>query len=76
MRKPFNFNQVDISYEGTPLEPSLRNLEYSMIQDALKKTHHNKTRAAKLLRLRRTTLVAKMKRFGIELEKPSKKAAE
>lgn len=68
MRKPFTF-EVNISFEGTPLEPSLRNLEFSMILDALSKTRGRKSKAARLLKVPRSTLVEKMKRLGLPTER-------
>jgi len=48
--------------EGLVLRAALERLEGRMIDDALKKTTGNKGRAARLLGLKRTTLIEKLKR--------------
>lgn len=67
MRKPFKFD-VDITPEGTPLEPSVRNLEHAMIVDAMQKTRGVKAKAAALLGMKRTSLIMKMKRLGMSIK--------
>jgi len=49
--------------EGMDLAAFVAGIEREMIQRSLERTHGNKGQAAKLLRLKRTTLVEKLKRF-------------
>ena len=50
--------------EGIDFQAFIRNIERELIQHSLEKTGGNKGRAARLLKLKRTTLVEKMKRLG------------
>jgi sigma-54 specific flagellar transcriptional regulator A len=50
--------------DGVDLNAALESVERQLIQEALERTGGNKNRAAALLRIRRTTLVEKLKRFG------------
>jgi DNA-binding NtrC family response regulator len=50
--------------EGIDFQAFIRNVERELIQHSLEKTGGNKGRAARLLKLKRTTLVEKMKRLG------------
>ncbi len=50
---------------GLDLNAALRAYEVSMIEQALEHTEGNRNQAAKLLKINRTTLVEKIKRFGI-----------
>ena len=43
----------------------MENLEMSAINDALSNSNQNRTRAAKLLGIGRTNLIAKMKKYCI-----------
>jgi DNA-binding NtrC family response regulator len=49
---------------GVDLNAALAQVERQLIHDALERTGGNKNRAAALLRIRRTTLVEKLKRLG------------
>ncbi len=50
--------------DGVDLNAALEQMERQLIAEALEKTGGNKNRAAALLKIRRTTLVEKLKRFG------------
>ena len=52
---------IDIPERGLPLEE----VEYHLLLKALEKTHHNQTRAAKLLDISRDALRYKMKKHGL-----------
>ncbi len=52
--------------EGTELREYLNELECSMIRSALEENHHVVARAARRLGMRRTTLVERMRKFGLE----------
>jgi DNA-binding NtrC family response regulator len=54
----------EIGEEGLDLNATLESVERRLIYDALERTGGNKNRAAALLRIRRTTLVEKLKRLG------------
>ncbi|OPL19749.1 MAG: hypothetical protein AVO35_01885 [Candidatus Aegiribacteria sp. MLS_C] len=54
--------------EGVGLDTLLKNIEKHYILDALKKSGGNKTHAARLLGLKRTTLLARMGNLGITAE--------
>ncbi len=51
---------------GIDLKEHLTNLEYSMIKQALEETNWIVAHAAKRLRMGRTTLVEKMRKFGLQ----------
>jgi len=51
--------------DGIDLRDYLARLERSLIQQALADTHHVVARAAERLHLRRTTLVEKMRKYGL-----------
>lgn len=53
---------VEISEDGIDLKQTLNDLEDRLIMDALKQTGGVKNKAAKLLGLKRTTLIEKMKK--------------
>ena len=53
--------------KGIDLNKILRNMEVSLIKLALKATNRNRTHSARLLNIKRTTLVEKIRRFGIRL---------
>ena len=57
--------QSALPADGIDLNAALRAYEVSMIEQALVHTEGNRNRAAKLLKINRTTLVEKIKRFGI-----------
>jgi transcriptional regulator with PAS, ATPase and Fis domain len=56
-----NVTMIDVSDDG----PSLFELEKQALIQALEKTHHNQTHAARLLKISRDTLRYRMKKFGI-----------
>ncbi|MCA9625474.1 MAG: sigma-54-dependent Fis family transcriptional regulator, partial [Myxococcales bacterium] len=51
--------------DGLDLTATLDHIENSLVMQALERTGWNKNRAAKLLRLNRTTLVERLKKRGI-----------
>jgi nitrogen regulation protein NR(I) len=55
---------------GINLNEMVGKLERNLIMQALEKTRGVRSRAAQLLSLNRTTLLEKMKKMGIEMEKP------
>lgn len=55
--------RIDLGPEGLHLEKAVANFEKELIQKALEASKGVKTRAAKLLNLKRTTLIEKMKRY-------------
>ena len=50
--------------DGLDLNATLESVERRLIYDALQRTGGNRNRAAALLKIRRTTLVEKLKRLG------------
>lgn len=58
-------DRVDIPLEGLSLKDAVDDFENNLILDALQRTNWNKNMAAKLLQLKRTTLVEKIKKKGI-----------
>ncbi len=59
----------EIPDEGVSLNDVVRNIEKRMILKSLEKTAWNKQKAAKLLNVKRTTLIEKMKKYQ-ELDTP------
>ena len=57
---------VDFPEDGLDLPRYLASIERDLIQRALDRTEGNRNRAADLLRIKRTTLVEKLKRIGAE----------
>ena len=57
---------VDFPEDGLDLPRYLASIERDLIQRALDRTEGNRNRAADLLRVKRTTLVEKLKRIGAE----------
>jgi DNA-binding NtrC family response regulator len=55
---------VDLPEEGLDLDAFVAHIERELIERSLERTGGNKGRAAKLLNLKRTTLVEKLKRHG------------
>lgn len=55
------------------LDQLCEEIEVALIRIALDRSSWNKTKAAKLLGLKRTTLIEKVKRFSAELEAIGKK---
>ncbi len=58
-----NFEPDEIPDEGVSLTDVVRNVERRMILKSLEKTDWNKQKAAKLLNVKRTTLIEKIKKF-------------
>jgi sigma-54 specific flagellar transcriptional regulator A len=52
---------------GIRLDLVIGSIEMSLIQDALMRTNNVKAHAARMLRMNRTTLVEKMRRYGFPL---------
>ncbi len=63
--------QVEISQDGICLNTAVNEFEKALIVQSLKKTKWVKNRAAKLLHLKRTTLVEKIKRHHLQQASPS-----
>ena len=55
---------VSLPEDGLDLDVFIAHVERELIERSLERTGGNKGRAAKLLNLKRTTLVEKLKRFG------------
>jgi len=62
---PSLFNQADLPEDGIDLKDFLTNLERNLIEQALTDTNSVVARAADKLRIRRTTLVEKMRKYGL-----------
>jgi len=60
---------IEISESGIDLNEAVSAMERNLIQKALEKTGGVRSRAAQLLGLNRTTLLEKMKKMGIEMQK-------
>ena len=68
---PAEFQQADVDRDAAPALPDegldferyVNNIERELIRQSLEKTHGNKGQAARLLNLKRTTLIEKLKRF-------------
>jgi len=60
---PLASTQVTIPNDGLDFSRYIHDIERDVIQQALKKSGDNKRRAADLLKLKRTTLIEKMKRL-------------
>jgi sigma-54 specific flagellar transcriptional regulator A len=61
--------QWQLPREGMDLKEHLSNIEYNLIIQALHQTGGIVAHAASLLRLRRTTLVEKLRKYGVRAEK-------
>ena len=61
---------VDIEQEGFCLSEVIKEIEKSIIEQALIKTDGNKNQASKLLKINRTTLIEKMKKRNIKNKFP------
>lgn len=57
---------VRLPKDGLDLKDYLGNLEYTLIKQALEESDQVVARAAELLKMRRTTLVEKMRKYGIQ----------
>jgi DNA-binding NtrC family response regulator len=56
-------SSVSLPEDGVDLDGLIANIERDLIQRSLERTNGNKGQAAKLLHIKRTTLVEKLKRF-------------
>ena len=63
-QEPVMPSTVSLPEEGLDLGAFIEHVERELIERSLERTGGNKGRAAKLLNLKRTTLVEKLKRFG------------
>jgi DNA-binding NtrC family response regulator len=57
---------VDLPDEGLDLNDYLASIERDLIRRALERTVGNRNKASEVLRIKRTTLVEKMKRLGLD----------
>jgi transcriptional regulator with PAS, ATPase and Fis domain len=57
---------VDLPDEGLDLNEYMASIEKDLIRRSLERTRGNRNKAAEVLRIKRTTLVEKMKRLGLE----------
>lgn len=64
-------NTTSDIYTDKSLDTELRSREYEMVLDALTYHDYNQTHAAKALAIGRTNLIARCKRLGISLTRPS-----
>jgi transcriptional regulator with PAS, ATPase and Fis domain len=65
-RESMNFVPlIDIPEEGINFQNIVTDMERELILQSLRKTNGNKKMAAKLLNLKRTTLIEKIKRIGL-----------
>jgi DNA-binding NtrC family response regulator len=63
-QEPVLTSIVDLPEDGVDLDAFVANIERELIQRSLERTGGNKGQAARLLNLKRTTLVEKLKRMG------------
>jgi len=66
--------ESDIQYmgeSGQSLSDVVRSYEYGLIRQALDRAGGNKSQAAKLLRMKRTTLIEKLKKYEHEDGSPN-----
>jgi transcriptional regulator with PAS, ATPase and Fis domain len=64
VQEPTLSTEVALPEDGIDLDAFVAGIERELIQRSLERTGGNKGQAAKLLKLKRTTLVEKIKRFG------------
>jgi DNA-binding NtrC family response regulator len=62
-QEPTMSSAVSLPEDGVNLDAFMANIERELIQRSLERTGGNKGQAARLLSLKRTTLVEKIKRF-------------
>jgi DNA-binding NtrC family response regulator len=62
--EPVSFSPVTLPEDGLELDAFIAGIERDLIQRSLERTGGNKGQAARLLGLKRTTLVEKIKRLG------------
>lgn len=61
---------VHIPRDGVDLTQILKNVERIFVEQALLDAGNNHAKAARMLKLNRTTLVEKMRKLGMKLNKP------
>ena len=66
VHEPALLSPVTLPEDGIDLDAFIAGVERELIQRSLERTGGNKGQAAKLLNLKRTTLVEKLKRIGRE----------
>ncbi len=59
-------DMVRLPFEGFDLKQHLNNLEYALIKQAMEESNGVVAHAAKRLNLRRTTLVEKLRKYGLQ----------
>jgi two-component system response regulator PilR (NtrC family) len=57
---------VDFPTDGLDLNEYLSSIELDLLRRALARTENNRNKAAELLRIKRTTLVEKLKRYNVD----------
>jgi DNA-binding NtrC family response regulator len=62
---------IEIPEEGINFQNVVTDMERELIMQSLRRTNGNKKLAAKLLNLKRTTLIEKIKRIGLEQKMPA-----
>jgi DNA-binding NtrC family response regulator len=67
---PTDSSEVWFPDDGLDFERYIEAVELSLIRRSLERTHGNKRQAAKLLNLKRTTLIEKLKRLEMSPESP------
>jgi transcriptional regulator with PAS, ATPase and Fis domain len=60
---PSSSSEIPFPNEGVDFEHYVSGVELSLIKQSLERTQGNKRQAAKLLNLKRTTLIEKLKRL-------------
>jgi DNA-binding NtrC family response regulator len=75
MKTAKEIRMIDLPESGCNIPVLFRMIEKDLIAQALIRTKSQNTFAAKLLGLKRTTLIEKMKRHGFMIRKPSRKRA-
>jgi DNA-binding NtrC family response regulator len=72
-KENFFLSDIFIPDEGIDLNDRIAVLERELIMQSLERTGGNKNQAAKLLNLKRTTLIEKLRRFHLDKESAPKK---
>jgi transcriptional regulator with GAF, ATPase, and Fis domain len=73
---PVSLHDLRLPPEGVDLNGFIQSIEDRLILQALSRTGGNKTLAAELLRLNRTTLIERMRKKGLALQPAAVAAAE
>ena len=61
---PAPIREVPVVHTGLDFDQTISKLERQLLEDAMRQTHGNKSAAAELLGLKRTTLAAKLRSLG------------